>query len=72
MLNNKRLIFSATSTAEEKEIAKHIASIDVETLEVSFNHQYLDKEACKDHREELRKDHAEFEDWMYELQEKLK
>lgn len=72
MLNNKRLVFTAVTIVEEKEIAKHIGSIDVETSEVSFSHQYIDKEACKNHREELRKDHAEFEDWMYELQEKLK
>ena len=72
MLSNKKLVFTANTTVGEKDIVKHIASIDVCTDDVSFAHQFLDKEACKEHRGIVRKAQAEFEDWAYDLQEKLK
>lgn len=70
MLSGKRNItIEEKSIVKEKEIARFRAII--ENGEVTFLPLMLDKEACKEHREELRKDQAEFEDYIYQLQDSL-
>lgn len=70
MLSGKRNItIEEKSLVEGKEIARLRAII--ENGEVTFLPLMLDKQACKEHREELRKDQAEFEDYIYQFHDNL-
>lgn len=72
MLAAKKLTYTATSVVDDVEIAKFGAIIRVEDGDLSFFSQQLDKEACKQHRDIVRADHAEFEDFAYSIQEMIK
>lgn len=39
--------------------------------DVTFLPYQIDKEACKEYRKDLRKDQADFEDAVYQLQEEM-
>lgn len=72
MLTGKKLIFTANTSVNDTDIAKHTASLNLVTNELVMGIQRLDPEACKEHREEVRSDVADFEDFVYDLQEKFK
>ena len=72
MLSGKKLIFAATTSIDGVDIAKHTASLNMETNELAMGLQRLDSSMCKDYREELRVDTAEFEDFAYGLQAQYK
>lgn len=80
MLKNKRLTIVANSVMHDDEatfsdqevIASYGAILDLETLEVSFTSRYVSKEACKNNRDMVRSDQADFENYVYDLQDQLK
>lgn len=78
MLNNKRLTIVADSilhdenSTEVVKLASYGAVLDLDNADVSFTSRYIDKEACKVHRDVVRKDQADFEDYVYDLQDRLK
>ena len=72
MLNNKRLTIIADTVVDENKIATFGAVLDLDDMDLSFTSRYIDKEACKIHRDMVRKDQAEFENYAYNLQDQLK
>lgn len=68
---SKRITIESKCVVDGAEIAGFRALLDSETGEISFHPYQIDKAACKEHRVELRKDQAEFEDYCYSLQDKI-
>lgn len=65
----KRIIIEAKTTVDGKDIYGHraiIANGEVTTLPYQ-----IDKALCKEHRKTIREDANEFEDYVYDLQERL-
>lgn len=48
-----------------------VVDLDSPDKKLSFHHWDIDKEAIKEHRKTVRNDQAEFEDYAYDLQEKV-
>lgn len=71
MLNNKRLTIVSDSTIDDVKIASYGAILDLETMDLSLTTRYIDKYACKIHKDAIRADQAEFEDYAYSVQDKL-
>lgn len=65
MLSEKKLTLSAKTFVDGVEIASYGASINVSDGEVSFWDRQLDKVACKENRDVVRADRAEFDDFAY-------
>ena len=71
-LSNKRLTIIAESVVDDEKIASYGAILDLNNLELSLSNRHIDKEACKTHRDIVRADQAEFEDYAYMIQDQLK
>ena len=71
MIKDKRLNVFANCVVNEKIIANFIAMIDLEKMETSFSHRYIDKEACKSNREMVRDEQSKFEDFAYSIQDTI-
>lgn len=72
MPENMRLTVSADTIVEGEKIATFGALMNLQTMEVTMTARYIDKEACKEHRDIVRADQAGFEDFVYWVQDKLK
>lgn len=79
MLNNKRLtiiadsvLYDSQTTEAQEKIASFGAVLDLDTMDVSFTSRYINKEACKANRETVRTDQANFENYVYNLQDQMK
>lgn len=72
MLTNKRITIIGETVIDEAKIASFGAILDADTLELSLSARYIDKDACKTHRETIRADLKDFEDYAYNLQDMLK
>lgn len=79
MLNNTKFTIIADSvpydsetTEDQKKIASFCAVLDLDTMDVTFTSQYIDKEACKANRGMVRIDQADFENYVYDLQDRMK
>lgn len=72
MLDNKRLTIVADTVVDDVKIARFGAVLNLDNLELSMSSSYLDKDACKTHKEIVRADQATFEDYAYEVQDLLK
>jgi len=62
----------ADSIVDENRIASFGAVLNLDDMEASLTNRYIDKEACKTHRDLVRKDQAVFEDMVYDLQDRMK
>jgi hypothetical protein len=71
MLTKKKISIIAKTIVDEVEIATHSALLDADTGDLSFHTRHDDKAACKEHREVVRADAAEFEDFAYSVQESV-
>lgn len=71
MLTGKKISITAKTFVNDVEIANHGAVLDVETGDLSFYTRHTDKPACKENREAVRADVAEFEDFAYSVQESV-
>lgn len=69
MLSTKKITIEANTVVDEKMIHCHRAIISGD--EVTMLPYQIDKAACKEHRVVVREDQAEFEDYAYDMQEKL-
>lgn len=72
MLANTRITIVADTVIDENKIASFGAIINTDTNDLSLTTRYVDKEACKVHRDVVRADQAAFEDYAYALQDQLK
>ena len=71
MLDNKRITILADTIINDVKIATYGAVINVNNMGMELTSRYIDKGACKEYRDMVRKDQAEFEDAAYEIQETL-
>lgn len=72
MLNNTRITIVSDSYVDEAKIASFGAILNCADMDLSLTTRYIDKEACKTHRDIVRADQKEFEDYAYDLQDQLK
>lgn len=72
MLNGTRLTIVADSVVNDVRIATFGAVLNLEDMELSLTSRHVDKELCKSNRDVVRKDQADFEDYVYDLQDRLK
>ena len=72
MLTNNRITIVADTVVDDVKIASFGAILNVETMELSLTTRHIDKEACKIHRDIVRCNQREFEDYAYNLQDMLK
>ena len=72
MLNGTRLTIIGDSVVNDVRIATFGAVINLEDMELSLTSRHIDKELCKSNRDVVRKDQADFEDYAYDLQDRLK
>ena len=61
-----------TRVVDDVKIASFGAVVNVDTLELSLTGRYIEKEACKEHRDIVRADQAELEDFAYRIQDILR
>jgi hypothetical protein len=67
MLKNKRFTLTAQTAVENDVIASHGAVIDPDAGTVQFMCRQVNVSACEEHRDIVRDDRAEFEDFAYEI-----
>ena len=72
MLNGTRLTIVADSVVNDIRIATFGAVLNLEDMELSLTSRHIDKDLCKSTRDVVRKDQADFEDYAYDLQDRLK
>lgn len=73
MLANNRITIMADTVVDETKIASFGAIINVtDNMDLSLTMRHIDKHACKTHRDIVRADQKEFEDYAYSLQDKLR
>ena len=72
MLNGTRLTIVADSVVNDVRIATFGAVLNLEDMELSLTSRHIDKELCKSNRDVVRKDQADFGDYAYDLQDRLK
>ena len=67
-----KITIEAKSTAGEVELMGFRAIIDVNDPENMTLHDWpINKDACKEYRANVRADKAAFEDYAYEIQDKI-
>lgn len=72
MLSNKKISIVADTYIDDEKIAAYGAVLNLDNMELTMTGRYINKEFCKLHRDIVRADQAEFEDYAYALQDKLK
>lgn len=69
---NKKITIEAKSVVNGVEVKGFRAVIDTETPDnIKFIPWEIDKAACKEHRQAVRTDQAEFEDYAYQMQDEI-
>ena len=72
MERTTNVVIEAKSKVGDKELMGFRAIINVdEPDDINFYDRVIDKDACKEHRSIVRADQAAFEDYAYEIQDKL-
>lgn len=71
MLSNHRLTIVADTVIDDVKIASYGAILNLDTNELSLTNRHIDNEACKTHKEIVRADRTEFEDFAYMIQDTL-
>lgn len=71
-LTTKKVTLEAKSVVDNKEIMGFRAIFEPETKgEVTLLHYQIDKAACKEHRNVIREDQSNFEDYAFAMHEEL-
>lgn len=70
-MTGKKITVEAFTTVDDVQINKMLAVIKADDKDTTFYNQQLDKNACKDNRDLVRSDRAEFEDFVYKLADNL-
>lgn len=69
---NEKVTINGASVIDEKDVCGFSALIDSDNPEnIIVNQRQIDKDAYREHREECRKDFAEFEDCAYKRQKEM-
>lgn len=69
LTKTRKINVEAKCIVDDKEVKGFRAVITSDSEDVSFHHWDIDKAAVKEHRQTVRADQAEFEDYAYKLQE---
>lgn len=72
MLINKKITMLCDSTLDDIKIASFGAVLNTDTMDLTMTSRYINKDLCKLHRDLVRSDQAEFEDFAYTVQDALK
>lgn len=72
MLNKtSKILIEGDCVVDESIIARFVAKIDIaDPTNINFATIKINKELCKEHRDVLRADQANFEDYAYSIQDK--
>ena len=71
MLNNKKIVFFAETVIDDVKVASYTASLNPDTGEMNIATRNIDNEKCKLYRDTVRTERAEFEDFAYDIQDRL-
>lgn len=71
MLSNKKLNIFADTEIDGEKIASFTAILNIEKMDLTLAHRYINKDACKEHRDVVRADMKEFEDYAYGIQDSI-
>lgn len=71
-MQSMKITIEAKTMLGEDVIASHVAVLEGDDLEASFYFRQIDKDACKENRELIRKETAEFEDKAYDIQDYMR
>lgn len=71
MMINKKLIFVAETEIDDVKIAAYTATLNPDTGEMNIVTRNIDNEKCKLYRDTVRAERAEFEDFAYDIQDRL-
>lgn len=71
MLTNERLTIVAETVLDDVKIASYGAVLNLDNMDLSLTNRYIDKEACKMHKDVVREDNRAFEDLAYMIQDQL-
>ena len=72
MLNTKKITIVADTIIDEAKVATYGAILDVATGELALTARNIDNDAAKTHKDIVRADRAEFEDFAYMIQDLVK
>lgn len=70
-LSNNRLTFLADTIVDDVRIATYGAILNLDNMHLSLTARNIDDHACKIYRDTVRADRTAFEDFAYEVQEKI-
>lgn len=71
MLSGKKLTFEAKTIVDDVAIARFFAVLRLDDNKLDLNTNYLDGAACQEHRDVVRADQEEFENFVYQVQDSL-
>ena len=71
MLNNKKIVFIADTVIDGVKIASYTATLNPDTGEMNIATRNIDNAKCKLYRDTVRAERAEFEDFAYDIQDRL-
>lgn len=69
MLSNRKIIITADTIEDDGKVTTYVASLNVDTGELSLSGRNLNEEAAKVHKDIVRTDRATFEDLAYLIQD---
>ena len=71
MLTNKRITIVADTVIDDVKIATYGAILNPDTGEMNISFRNIDNEKCKLYRDTVRAERAEFEDFAYDIQDRM-
>ena len=71
-LNNKRLAIMASTVVNDVKVVEYTAIMNLETGKMNITERRADGELLKEHRDIVREDRAEFENFAYSVQDDVK
>ena len=72
LTHNVRISIDGDSVIDGVKVARFLATIDESNPKIiNITKRNLDEDLCKEHRTTVREDAAEFEDYVYSIQEKV-
>lgn len=67
-----KMVIEGNSVIDGVTVARFFSIIDLANPKnISLSTRQIDKDACKEHRDTVRADEAEFEDYAYSMQDKI-
>lgn len=67
-----KIIVEGYSVIDDRNAANFFATIDLDNnYDITLSSRQIDKILCKDRREDVRADEAEFEDYVYSIHDKI-